>query len=312
MKRLLCACLALCLCLCLAPGAARALSTSDAVEPISPAKESSLTLTYRYDGAALSGVPVQLYRIADVSADAQFTLTGDFQATRLTLNGIGSAREWDAIRTTLESFIAVSGLAPCHSASTDEAGSVRFEGLTPALYLVLPTQAAEGNARYCFDSALVSVPGLDSDGRWFYDVSVLPKADLSIPTGAELEYTVLKLWQDAGNEALRPASIEVELIRSGEIVATVVLSAENNWSYSWTAEDNGDVWQVAERNVPERYVMTVERHDAAFTILNTIPDHTLPPQTGDTANPVLYFAVAGLSGLALILLGAAAKKGRSA
>lgn len=310
MKRLLCACLALCLCLCAASGMARALSTADAVEPVSLTKDASLTLTYRCDGVALSGAPVSLYRIADFSADAQFTLTDVFQSTGLTLNGISSNREWDIIRTTLEGRIAADRLSPYRTASTDGEGCVRFEGLTPALYLVLPVQGIQDDAQYSFDSALITVPGLEQDGRWSYDVSVLPKAVRNEPTGTELEYTVLKLWQDAGSEDRRPTSVAVDLICNGSVVETVVLCGENNWSYTWTATDNGDVWQAVERNVPEGYVMTVERHTAGFTIVNTIPDHTLPPQTGDTANPLLYAALIGVSGLALVLLGTATGRRR--
>ena len=65
----------LCLCFHLMTCQMMAASTSDAVEPIIPDNQCSLTITYRYGETAFSGVEVRLYRIADVTADFKYTLT---------------------------------------------------------------------------------------------------------------------------------------------------------------------------------------------------------------------------------------------
>lgn len=39
----------------------------------------SLTISYQQDGKPIPGVPFALYRVADVNAYAEFTLSGDFK-----------------------------------------------------------------------------------------------------------------------------------------------------------------------------------------------------------------------------------------
>ena len=87
----------LCFCFRLMPYQVMAASTSDAVEPIMPEKECSLTISYCCGETAFSGVEVKLYRIAEVSADFQYTLTQPFEASGLILNGIQTVGEWNVV-----------------------------------------------------------------------------------------------------------------------------------------------------------------------------------------------------------------------
>ncbi len=306
-KNFIC-CVILCICLLILPCTAYAASTADAKEPIQISKECSLTLKYVHNQASFPDLNVQLYQIATVSSDYQYTLTDNFSGTNLMLNGVTSTSEWDAMRTTLESYIVSNQLHANFEKVTDVNGSVTFSGLTPGMYFAMPVQFNSDGVCYYFDSALVAVPGLDENGLWIYDVTVLPKPEIDIPTGDDEEYKVVKLWRDNGNGEKRPTSIEVEIICNGEVVKTVVLSAANNWSYSWTAVDNGDKWQVSEKNVPDGYIMTVEEYTTSFTIINTIPDTPDPPKTGDTSNIGLYVMLMSISGVMMVILGITAKK----
>lgn len=298
----------ICLCLFMLPCTAYAASTADAKEPIETTKDCSMTLNYVHNQTAFPNLNVQVYHIATVSSDFQYTLTDDFASTNLTVNGVSSTNEWDAMRTTLESYVIANGLSADYEYRTDSNGRVKIENLTPGLYFIMPIQFANDGAYYYFDSALVALPGLGNDGKWQYDISVKPKPEIDIPTGDDEEYKVVKLWRDNGHQEKRPSNIDVDIICNGKVVETVVLSAENNWSYSWTAEDNGDKWQVTERNLPEGYVMTVEEHTTSFTIINTIPGTPDIPQTGDTSNTGLYVMLMCVSGLLLVILGVTAKR----
>lgn len=298
----------ICLCLFMLPCTAYAASTADAKEPIETTKDCSMTLSYVHNQTVFPNLKVQVYHIATVSSDFQYTLTADFASTNLTVNGVSSTNEWDAMRTTLESYVIANGLSADYEYRTDSNGSVKLENLTPGLYFIMPIQFANDGVYYYFDSALVALPGLGNDGKWQYDISVKPKPEIDIPTGDDEEYKVVKLWRDNGHQEKRPSNIDVDIICNGKVVETVVLSAENNWSYSWTAEDNGDKWQVSERNLPEGYVMTVEEHTTSFTIINTIPGTPDIPQTGDTSNTGLYVMLMCVSGLLLVILGVTAKR----
>ena len=156
----------LCLCLYIMPCSARALSTADAAEPVSPGRACSLTLSYGCDGTAFSDVPVTLYQIAEVSGDMHYTLSAPFLSSGLVLNGVQSTAEWNGIRSTLESYILSGEIPPTLTAATDAAGQVRLEDLTPGLYLVSAVRGTQDGLRCSFDSALIALPGLGTDGRW--------------------------------------------------------------------------------------------------------------------------------------------------
>ena len=309
-RRMAIICLLVCLGLCWMPGRAGAVSTADAVEPISPEKSCSLTLRYVCDGIAFENLPVKLYRIAAVSAEAQYTLTPQFRSSGLEINGIQTAGEWDVIRSSLEAHILAAGIAPDVESATDADGHACFTDLMPGLYLVAAVHTEQEGWHYSFRSALIALPGLDESGLWLYDIAATPKPDILPPSEPqELQYQVLKLWKDEGSEEKRPASIEVEIFRNGESRETVVLSKENNWSYRWTVPADGARWQVVERNIPEGYVLTVEDRGTTFVLTNSVPkDPPGTPQTGDSFNILLAVVLMNLSGAGLITLGLCRKR----
>jgi LPXTG-motif cell wall-anchored protein len=296
--------LALCLCLVWAP-CAGAVSTADALAPISLDAECTLTLTYGCNGLVFPDIPAQLYRVAEVSAEAKYTLTPEFRASGLELNGIQTNSEWDVVRTSLETHILASSIGPDSTALTDSNGRAVFSGLEPGIYLIAAVYEEQEGWGYAFGSALVAVPGLDEAGFWQYDVAVTPKPDILPPSEPqELQFQVLKLWKDGGNAEKRPTSIEVEIFRNGESQQTVILSEENNWSYRWTVPADGAHWQVVERNIPQGYVLTVEERTTTIILTNSIPkDPPDTPQTGDSANLFLAAVLLNLSGAGLIALG---------
>lgn len=304
-RRMAIICLLVCLCLCWLPGNAEALSTADAMEPVSPENPCSLTLSYTCNGVTFENLPVKLYRVASVSADAQYTLTPQFQSSGLEINGIQTSGEWDVIRSSLEAHILAAGIAPDYVSATDADGQACFSDLMPGLYLVAAVHTEQEGWHYSFQSALIALPGLDESGLWRYDIAAAPKPEILPPTEPdELQFQVLKLWKDEGSEEKRPPSIEVEIFRNGESQEIVVLSEENNWSYRWTVPADGARWQVVERNIPEGYVLTVEDRTTTIVLTNSIPkDPPRNPQTGDSANLLLAVVLLNLSGAGLIALG---------
>ena len=334
----------LCLCLCFLPCSARAASTADAAEPVSPDRDCTLTLSYSCGGTAFADVPVTLYQIAEVSADMRYTLTAPFQAAALPLNGVLSQEEWNVIRSTLESYMLSETIIPTLTAATGEDGQVRLEGLKPGLYLVSAVRGSQGGLRCSFDSALIALPGLDTDGRWQYDLTAAVKGEL-LPEpdpkpGNKLQFKVLKLWKGDSGLSDRPASVAVEIFRNGVSQQTVILSEENHWSYAWTAKDDGASWMVVEQNVPAGYTALVEKRAESFVVTNTLlPPDTPPseppssgdeppttevppsekpliptpgdsPQTGDTPHIMLYTVLMYVSGAVLVLLGVTGKRKR--
>jgi len=305
--------LLLCLCLSWLPCFAQDASTADAKEPISPDHDCSLTIAYRCDGKSFSSHPVKLYKIADVSADFQYTLTAPFANSGLILNGVQSVSEWNAIRSTLETHILAYDVDANFTGITDQAEQVCFQALKPGLYLAITEQVIQNDWIYAFDSVFVALPGLGEDGLWQYEIAVTSKSKTIPPaeTDEEIEFKVLKLWKGDKGRSDRPQSIEVEIFRDGVSYQTVFLSEENHWTYSWKAKDDGATWKVVERNVPNGYTMMVEERETSFVLTNTRPpDKSDILQTGDTTNIMLYFVLMNVSGIMLIVLGIAGKRKR--
>lgn len=307
----------LCVCLCLTPVSAQAVSTTGAAAPIATEKDCSLTIHYRSEGTGFSAIPVKLYKVAEVSGDFQYSLTAPFAATGLVLNGIQSNSEWNAIRSTLEACILANGIEPTQTAETDASGQAAFQQLRPGLYLVSAVHVVQDSLRCSFGSALIALPGLGEDGVWQYQVEVAAKPEILPPEpDEEIQLKVLKLWKGDAGKTVRPTTIDVEIFCNGISYQTVTLSEENNWSYTWTALDDGAVWVVVERNVPAGYTMTVEERTTTFVLTNTWnPDTPVTPpidtpETGDSSNILLYTTLMYTSGAMLIILGIRGKRRR--
>jgi hypothetical protein len=170
-------------------------------------------------------------------------------------------------------------------------------------------RTAQGGLIYTFESALISVPGRADDGSLQYQVTAVPKSQVSIPPGPdnpppgpddppsepdnpplepedtpsvkEVEYKILKLWRGDTEKDDRPDRIEVELFCDGELCETVVLSEENQWSFIWKAKE-GSSWTAAERNIPEGYTVTVGKRENTIILTNTlIPEDPIEDPSGE-------------------------------
>ena len=306
----------LCICLYLIPCQVQAASTSDAKEPISTNENCSLTISYCSGGIAFSELPVKLYKIADVSADYQYTLTSSFEKSNLILNGIQTVGEWNVIRSTLETYILANDITADFNAKTDFEGKASFDALRPGLYLAITERIIQDETTYVFDSALIALPGLGADGLWQYQVDVTSKSEIIPPSrdDEEIELKVLKLWKGDGGSSARPATIEIEIFRNGTSYQTATLSENNHWTYTWSAKDDGSDWKVVERNIPTGYTMTIEERETSFVLTNTlnrdVPDNPDSPQTGDTSNILLWVILMIVSGSMLIILGITGKRNR--
>ena len=100
--------------------------------------------------------------------------------------------------------------------------------------------------------------------------------------------TVKKVWSN-DQKAKRPESVTINLIKGEETAASVVLNAENEWTYTWTALDGAYDWTVAEV-VPNGYKATYTVDGETTTITNT---YALI-QTGQMNWPIVVFSVIGV------------------
>lgn len=306
----------------LLPTAAAARGLIDTAKPV------SLTIQY-----PCQGITFRLYRVAEVSAYGEYTLTGDFKDEPVTLKQPDQAG-WRALAETLDAYAARDQRQPMATAETDANGQLTFSGLEAGMYLVTWQKHTTDGYVYTPEPFLICLPGLDGEDNWIYDVTARPKYDREKESvqPETVDRKVLKVWKDNGAEDERPESVTVQLLRNGKVYDTVTLSGKNRWSYEWSGLEQDDIWQVVEADVPEEYTVTVSREGITFVVTNTlaeeitdeptpegplpevpeenIPDEPVPqgpalPQTGVLWWPVPLLACAGM---ALFLAGWARRR----
>lgn len=124
-------------------------------------------------------------------------------------------------------------------------------------------------------------------------------------------YTVKKIWQDNGTT--RPASVDINLYRTGgEYVETVTLTEANGWSYTWNLDESYQ-YAVSESNIPNGYIVSYTVEGNTMYVTNTYSSYgstaavstpaSSTPKTGDSSNLALWAAVmAGAMGVLAVVL----------
>jgi len=273
-------------------------------EPIDTQRSSSLTLQYRYGEEVFPDLTVQTYRVAQVLKNGEYSLTGIFSKYPINIEGIQSQSQWRRIATTFAAYIAADEISATQSQITDQEGFVCFENLQPGMYLTLSVRAEKGSTVTVFETFLTVIPYPEEDGNYLYDVTAYPKCEQFISEPAQQSYKVVKQWKDSSYTDLRPEGVTVDIFKDGVLQSSQVLTAENNWCYSWTAPDDGAKWQAVERYVAEYYTVSVEEFDTTIVITNVYDGNEEPPQTGDTTLPHAYLLIAGVLGITLVLVAA--------
>ena len=269
-----------------------------------PEQTGSIRLNY----SAVDNAEFKVYRAGEITDNWEFVLTGAFQDIPADLNDLDTEAMTE-LSETLAAYAAADGIEPDYSGRTDENGQVVFEGLTKGLYLIIGESVIWDGMRYDPVPFLLTVPSQDAEGAWNYQTEADVKYETSVPEKEETEYKVVKYWVGDGSGNARPVQITVDILRDGVLYDTQTLTAENNWSYSWTAEDDGSVWQVVEREIPDHYTVKVEKNKTMFLLTNTYAGDTPEevPKTGDSSVPLLPVTLLSLSGMVLILAGLAVR-----
>jgi len=243
----------------------------------------SLTLTYTHGGEAFSDLNIEIYRVAELDADGDYTLLKPFSTYPIKVHNVSSQKEWQEIAQTIKSYAVANKLTPYRSQKTNDEGIVSFTGLETGLYMVKGVIAENVRETVVFHDFMMYLPS-PAENAYDYDVEAKPKC--TAYTQHE-RYTVVKLWNDEGASAHRPQSVSVDIWKDGEFYKNISLSRENSWSYSWNSEDKDGVWNVIEKDVPDGYEVSITKNETVFIITNTkspdIPDE--PDEPDEPENP---------------------------
>lgn len=272
----------------------------------------------------LTGAKFSLYKVAEMSEEVTFSLSGDFAGYQVSLEKLDS-EGWRAAAQTLAAYAARDNRAALAEGTTDAEGKIQFQNLTAGLYLVVGEPLQSGTAAYEPASTLVSLPDLNTDDTWNYTPVISPKYEKR--EQETVSYKVTKKWEDSGNKDRRPASVTAQLLRDGKVYAEAKLEKANQWTHTWKDLEAGHTWTVTEKKTDAAYTVKVQKDGTNFVITNTYkqekpnPGGSKPspgvskpgnggtgnsavevklPQTGQLWWPVPYLALAGIL---LILLG---------
>ena len=280
-------------------------ATENAITPC------SLELEYSASGTAFEGLGIQIYRIASLQRNGNYTLISPYNQLPVRILGVTTQKEWRDTANTIAAYIASEQLAATDSAPTGADGKVTFTSLDQGIYLVTAVSVATEEHIYQFENFCVFLPRPRDDGTYDYDVSAKPKFSLApLPEEPEMaQYKVVKLWKDIGVKNKRPTSIVVEILKDGAVVESVILNASNDWTHSWTAPVGEGRWSVAEKDVPSGYTVTITSSGDTFTITTTHPGSgEEPPKTGDAFPFRFWLSAMVLSGMLLVVCGVMTKR----
>lgn len=284
---------------------------SASAEAVDASRNCSLELEYSSNGTYFSDLEIHIYRIAEIYTNGNYALVAPFSSFPVNIHGISSQKEWRDTANTMAAYIASQRISPTQTVKTNASGKAAFHDLDIGIYLVTAVSANDGVSGYHFENFCVFLPRPQTDGTQLYDLTAKPKCTITHnpEEPQEITYQVVKLWKDAGIQSQRPKSITVDILKNTFLQKTVILSADNDWTYSWTVTDETDIWQVVEKDVPDQYSVVITSSATVFTITNSRSAPTGdPPKTGDTFALRPWLIVMCCSGMLLLACGILQKR----
>ena len=250
----------------------------------------------------VEGATFRLYRVASAYAnddEVYYIYTDEFKNC-----GMDTGNFSDAYLPIHLMVHATVNAVAFEERTTNSLGKASFDNLQCGAYLVVPFEIKEGYLNPL--PFIVTVPTKDDvQDKWIYDVDASPKIEADKDDTEKKTYiSVKKVWETTEKT---PDSIKASLIKDGEIVDSIILSAENNWYHKWENLPKNHSWNVIETDVPSGYIAsyvtsqmtviitntdddyedeTTTNPDETTTVDTTIPDDTTKPTTPvDTTKP---------------------------
>ena len=226
----------------------------------------------------VEGAEITIYQIADAYNEGikfSFKYTDQISDCEASLEDMTKdGLTEDIAKCIKEDSIGITEL-------TNEEGKVKFDELALGLYFVKQTNKVKGYSN--IESFLVHTP-TSIDNSWTYDIVATPKTNIY----KEIDLTVKKVWNT--NISKVPPMVEIELYKGEELIDTIELSEENEWTHTWLDIEKSDKYQVKEINIPKGYKVTYSKEGYEFTVTNT---DTLA-NTGQLFYSIIILAVLGI------------------
>lgn len=238
----------------------------------------SVTLTDQKKNEPIVGAELSLYCVALIETDnngnLSYSYIEDFAQFE---NSLGDS----SLPADLDAFV-LQYKGACVKQTTNEKGTVLFDGLSLGLYFVKQTGNVDGFAP-C-KSFFVTVPTRRGD-EYIYEVDASPKTEVE----RLVDVTIRKVW-NTDESAEASYSVTVQLIQNGNLIKTAILNEQNNWQITYTNMPASDAYSIKEIDLPQGFTATYSQSGYVFTVTNT---STLI-QTGQLVWPIPVLAICGM------------------
>lgn len=216
----------------------------------------TITLSDGSDNGLVEGANIKIYKLADAYSEDHnlaFSYHKDLEACE------NNIKNNDLNEKTLECIYNSNVFS--EEKTTDSFGYTRFNNLDLGLYLVEQTNKVEGYSS--IDPFLIYLPQIEENG-WIYEINATPKMDII----RLMDVIVEKKWDTiSGDNTID--KVLVQLLKKDEVIDTIILNNENNWTYTWTQIEASDEYSVKEIEIPAGYTATYRTVDNKFIITNT-------------------------------------------
>lgn len=216
----------------------------------------SINLSEDLENTKVQGAEITIYKVANaIDKDNNLSFVYDEN-----LNDCKSEIEEGNITNEVLQCIIDSKVSN-YNGVTDEDGSVSFTDLDLGLYIVAQTNQVEGYSK--IENFSVILPKI-IDNMWNYDIVATPKVDII----RLFDLSVEKVWNVSGNNKIS-SKVTIELLKGTEIIDTVILNKENNWTYTWKQIEKSDKYSVREIEVPAGFTVSYRSEGNKFIVTNT-------------------------------------------
>lgn len=272
---------------------------------IDTSRSGSLTITHKsVEDKVVEGVTSQIYLVATIDADGQYTITDEFKGCFSDPDFFNNGYNYDKWKDCvnyqeksdsdlLDEYIKQNNIPFAKDGISDKQGKTYYTGLELGVYYVHSDKIVKDEYTHSFVNFVYPVPILVKDDKTGvispnYSPEAEPKK-ARVKNDVETHCSIQKQWNDGGY-ANRPASVVFEIYCDGELMETVTLSSSNNWYHEWQNLGAHD-YTVREIGIADGYSSSISvyqkpgTHDFVYTCVNSRGGGDNPPPPPDNPPP---------------------------
>ena len=265
----------------------------------------SLTITHRsVDDELMKGVKSQIYLVATIDNDGQYTITDEFKGCFSDPDFFNNGFDYDVWKDCvqyeeasdsdiLDKHIKANSITPANEGVSDDKGKTYYTGLALGVYYVHSDKIVKDEDTHSFVNFVYPVPILvRNKDTGVISPNYSPEAEPKksrVKNDVVTHCSIQKQWDDGGY-ANRPASVVFEIYCDGELMETVTLSSSNNWYYEWQ-NPGAHEYTVREIGIADGYSSSISvyqkpgTHDFVYTCVNSRGGGDNPPPPPDNPPP---------------------------